>query len=320
MSQHALGLAELIEQTPYRIGVAARHLESGETLAINAEQSFCLASTYKIPMAVTALQQVARGELELHSPIAIEHDDYVSPGLISEWLDIPGTQLPLQTLLTLMLSHSDNTATDVVLRVIGGVAPVRQSLTDLGISGLSIDRNTADLIIDYFDSPGMRQRLVQGENVQQAWANTLAEPAEARAWDEALARRQHDPEYLAAAAADPRDKGTPMAMLELLQAIADGRALDEPYRELLWAMMRRCVTGDARIRAGLPEDCVVANKTGSLFPVAGAINDAGLISLPEGRGNIALVVYTDINDADYAPQERSIAAVAAQVYAHFMKS
>ena len=217
------------------------------------------------------------------------------------------------------MTHSDNTATDVVLRLLGGVSRVNEMLNTQGIAGLSVDRNTADLITDYFDSQAMRKRLAAGENVQQAWQHTLEDPSDSEQWAQILERRQNDSAYLDAFRTDPRDKGCARAMTDLLAAIASGGVLSERSAKLLFGIMERCVTGDQRIRAGVPASATVANKTGSLYPAGGAINDAGMVTLPDGKGRVVLTIFTDIIGDDFSPQEQTIAELAALVYQYLIE-
>ena len=102
------------------IGVSALHLESGKRIRVNADQTFPLASTYKVPMAAYALHLVSEGELGLDQLIAIEPEDLVVSSSITRLFPHPGIQLSLLNLMEATLIQSDNTATDVLLRTIGG--------------------------------------------------------------------------------------------------------------------------------------------------------------------------------------------------------
>ena len=78
---------------------------------------------------------------------------------MSEAYPHEGISLSLLNLIEPMLIYSDNTATDVVLRTIGGGEALTAWLVSEGISGLRVDRNTADLIRDYvgIESAGRSQ-------------------------------------------------------------------------------------------------------------------------------------------------------------------
>lgn len=310
-------MAALAATAPFGVSIAVCHIERATWACHEADQLLPLASTYKVAMAVTALQMVARGELALDQQIEILPIDYVSPGVISDWLTTPRTQLPLQTVMQLMLAHSDNSATDILFRVIGGAPMVAETLAALSVSPFDVSRSTYALIQDYFDSEDLNGLLAAGKTMAQALDLVEHDPVYRPAWQSLLEAHLLDAAWQQRFAADHRDKGTARAMTDLLVKVARGQALPPDMTKLLWAMMARCQTGDHRLRAGLPPNIWIANKTGTLNPHCGAINDAGLIRLPDGRGHIAISVFCAINDHDLSAQEQMIAAVARLTFNHF---
>ena len=62
---------------------------------------------------------------------------------------------------------------------------------------------------------------------------------------------------------DPRDTTTPSAMAADLKATLLDRALSETSRDRLKGWMKACQTGLSRLRAGLPADWQVGDKTGT---------------------------------------------------------
>ena len=131
------------------VGVAAVHLESGEVFYQNADESFPMASTYKVPIGVRLLERVDNGEISLNDMITIEPGD-ISPGwgTLLERINRPGVKLSIVNLLDMMLTYSDNAATDICLNAAGGPGDVTQSLRDLGIKNIRVDRETLDIIAD----------------------------------------------------------------------------------------------------------------------------------------------------------------------------
>jgi beta-lactamase class A len=78
---------------------------------------------------------------------------------------------------------------------------------------------------------------------------------------------------------DPRDTTTPAAMLSNLRTLALGTVLSTASKELLTAWLIGNKTGDTRLRAGLPKDWRVGDKTGS--GERGTTNDVGLVWPPQ---------------------------------------
>ena len=86
---------------------------------------------------------------------------------------------------------------------------------------------------------------------------------------------------------DERDTTSPRAMVGLMMAVLVGDALKAASRERLLALLQACETGKKRLRAGLPPDWVVGDKTGTgNF----AFNDVA-IATPPGRAPILISAY-----------------------------
>jgi beta-lactamase class A len=91
-----------------------------------------------------------------------------------------------------------------------------------------------------------------------------------------------------AAPGDPRDTTTPNAMLGDMQRLLVGDALSAGSRERLVGWLVAGKTGAKRLRAGLPADWRVGDKTGS--GGNGSANDIA-VAWPPGRAPILIAVY-----------------------------
>jgi len=101
---------------------------------------------------------------------------------------------------------------------------------------------------------------------------------------------------------DERDTTTPAAMLENLRLLLLGDALSPTSRAQLESWLRENKTGNDLIRAGLPADWQVGDKTGR--GGQGATNDIAIIR-PPGKAPILLAVYSVGSSA--APEARAAA-------------
>ena len=111
----------------------------------------------------------------------------------------------------------------------------------------------------------------------------------------------------------------PIAMVQLLDIFYKQKALSKANNELLWKWMVETPTGMHRLKELLPPGTVVAHKTGTDGPnadgVQGAINDVGIITLPNGN-HIALVVYVSMLK-DEKKAEDTIARIAKACFEYY---
>jgi len=114
-----------------------------------------------------------------------------------------------------------------------------------------------------------------------------------------------EPELNEAVPGDPRDTTTPTAMSANIRALVLGDALSAQSREQLkrWLVGNR--TGDTALRAGVPADWTVGDRTGS--GERGTRNDVGVIWPPEREPVIVSVYLTETR----VPTEQRNAAIAA---------
>jgi beta-lactamase class A len=98
-----------------RIGVAARHLESGRSYARNADAEFESASVIKIAIVTEAVEQVREGKIDLSSRWTLTAEEKADGSGTLLLLD-PGLNPTWNDLISLMIGPSDNTATNAWIR------------------------------------------------------------------------------------------------------------------------------------------------------------------------------------------------------------
>jgi beta-lactamase class A len=123
-----------------RLGVGIELLESGESLVVNGAHRHPMQSVYKLPIAMAALHAVDQGALRLDQPVEVRPADFISAAQHSPVRDAhpDGARLPLREVLRLAVAESDGTASDVLLRLLGGPARVTAYLRGLGVTELVV--------------------------------------------------------------------------------------------------------------------------------------------------------------------------------------
>jgi beta-lactamase class A len=137
LRQAADGLA-----APGRLHVAAwRPDAADQPLLIHADDVVTAASTIKVPILAAALDDVDAGRLDLTQPTPIPAERAGGSGVLQTLPSVHS--LTLADLLTLMIIVSDNTATNVVIDLIG-MERVNQYCADVGLAGTVLRRKMMD--------------------------------------------------------------------------------------------------------------------------------------------------------------------------------
>jgi beta-lactamase class A len=108
---------------------------------LNANEKLPMQSVYKFPIGLAILHAVEQGQLVLNQPILFLAADAVRLGQHSPLRDMHpqgGVTVPLQELLRLAVSESDGTASDILLRVLGGPVVVDRYIRGLGVQGIAV--------------------------------------------------------------------------------------------------------------------------------------------------------------------------------------
>lgn len=121
---------------------------------------------------------------------------------------------------------------------------------------------------------------------------------------------RNEPELNSAIPGDPRDTTSPNAMLASMRALLLGDALSQASRQRLTDWLIANKTGDKRLRAGLPKQWRIGDKTGS---GNGTTNDIAIV-WPDGRKPVFIAAY--LTQAKGEDEQRSaILAETARVLA-----
>nr|WP_203613580.1 serine hydrolase [Streptomyces rochei] len=257
-------------------------IDSGAQVGAGADQPVCTASVHKVCVLVTLHELAAAGEIDLTEQVECPPAGR-TPGPTGLAAMLDPVRLSLRDAALLMMSVSDNTAADLLLRRVGLDA---------------VNRTTARLGLT-------RTRAVYGFGEMLATMREDAGPAGTRALT--------DPHVLTRLRAlDPArtNRSTPRDMTRLLTALWRDEACPPQYG----AAMRRVMglqVWPHRLASGFPFDDVhVAGKTGTLPTLR---NEVGVVEYPDG-GRYAVAVFTrTANPAATLPAADAVIGTAARI-------
>lgn len=287
---------------PGTLGVGVELLATHEQWFLNGDRALPMQSVFKAPLVAAALARVDRGEWPLDSTLWIRHEDLSVP------YSAINDSFPRRTFYTwaelfeLAAGSSDNTAADLVLARLGGPAALTGWLRERGIEGVRVNRYEHDQQMDIVGLGAFRPAYALGESLAAARA-TVPPAAQRRARDAYLA--------------DTLDTMTPRGALAFLGALAGGRLASPASTARLLAIMTASPTGPRRLRAALPAGATLAHKTGTgptLLGVCTAVNDIGIVTLPDGTRVAIAVLYAGATSAE-AAREGVLAEVGRAVLA-----
>lgn len=253
------------------VGIAVRDVDSGWTTSWNGRRFFPQQSVSKFWVAITALQRVDAGELDLDQRVTLTRQDltlFHQP--IAREIGPDGYTTTLGTLMFRAITTSDNTCNDAVLRTAGGPRAVREMLQRNRLEGVRF-------------GPG--ERIMQSQIAGLQWQPAYSA---GNAFFQArnsvpMARRRAAFEHYIQ---DPVDGATPEGIVNGLARLKRGELLSAASTQRLLSIMSQTHTGPQRLTGGLADGWRISHKTGTGQELGGTqagYNDIALITSPEGR-------------------------------------
>lgn len=124
---------DIAEEYPAVIGLHSVSLSDvGDELSLNADEVFPTASIIKVPVLLEFYRQAEEGILDPSDARALREEDKVGGSGVLQHLTAGSTVLTLEDYARLMINLSDNTATNVVIDLVG-VDNVNRLLQGLGL-------------------------------------------------------------------------------------------------------------------------------------------------------------------------------------------
>ena len=234
---------------PGKVSLYAKNLDTGETYSLEGDQPVRTASTIKLPIMIECFAEASTSKHKLNELLVITAGEKVSgSGILQDLSD--GTQLQLQDMILLMITLSDNTATNLILNLIGGNA-VNARMADLGLKNTRV----------------MRKILGDGNKLKPTPSGITGEGAkpENKKWG--------------------IGRSSPQEMVTLLEKLYRGELISKQASAAMIEILKK-----QRDHSGIGrdlKDTVIANKSGALDALR---SDVGIVYTDKGPIAMAITV------------------------------
>ncbi len=271
-------------------GIYIHHLGNGTEANVNGAQKFDSASTIKMAVAVLAYRLQDQKKLNLNDRYTIKASDFRGGSGIFKFHDV-GLNPTWRDIILQMIITSDNSATDMMIAKVGGVAAVNAFLTEQGFTGLHLNMTTNDYFRRPYDLADPKNKSLTPEDVfaMQTNLESFTKPREAQIarLRKEVADKKINDEMRKRAMDETTWLGvvTPNDMGRLIEGIEKGTIASKEACEELKRMMRAQQSGSRKIPHWL--SVPVAHKTGE---TGGVTNDVGMIYARSGP--IIIAFYT----------------------------
>jgi len=288
-------LATVFDTAGARGFVHARPVDRADAeVGLDADELVVTASVFKVTVLLELARQMAAGEIDPTERVLVPAARRtLGPTGLSVMLD--DVDLSVRDLAFMMMSVSDNTATDVLMERVGA-ARIAATLESLGLGRTVVPEDCAALLAGLADDLGIDRE----DDAPVVFADL-------------------DPQLVAKARAlDPSqtNRTTPRQMTRLLSLIwTDQAGPPEACAEVRRIMALQ--VWPHRLTAGFPDGVSVAGKTGTL---PGIRNECGVVTYPDGS-QYAVAVFTIARSlAAQQPQVDAAIGTAARLAVDSLRS
>lgn len=288
-------IEEALEGREGKFGISIKHLQSNEEVNINEKHLFQMASVFKVPILLTLFEKIHEGKIELSKKVTITNEDRVPGSGIFQEMDLDLT-VTIKDLATMMIIVSDNLATDILYRLLGQEA-IQGTVQSIGMEKMTIKHSCWELLC-----------LTVG-----------MEPVDYSkdSYDELVSKLYSEKDYSDSYVLQVDQENnlcTPKEMAVIFEKLSTGSFINDKISRGVLDVLSRQQFGQ-RIPGRLPSHVKVAHKTGT---IATTVNDAGIVYLPDDKGEYIISVFSVGNDETYKGAE-TIAMISEIAYNHFVE-
>jgi beta-lactamase class A len=310
---------EVLDSAPGHIGVSIRVAGRGPIVEVDSHEQFPLASVYKVPLLATLFHKIDSKDLSLEKRVILRETDKSLGSGDLQYLR-SGLNLTVHDLCHLMIVHSDNTATDMIHRLVGLEEPNRY-MNELGLDTIDVYCPSREYFLIFlgwakaFKGKSMgeiaviwklmsrEERVALFKEVRRETRNRSVKEAQElalRLWGVA---DEKETKEIRDASAVMDNYGSPSDIASLLELIATFKIASRALTQQMIDYMLLCDSREM-IPAKIPVEVRIANKTGG---VPGTVNDSAIIFANKRKILVAClskgVKHSDVKDARNAIAE-----------------
>lgn len=140
-------IEQIVSNKKAVVGVSIIGNNGKDTISLNGDKHFPMQSVFKFHIALAVLSEIDKGKLSLDQKIEIGKDDLLPEDFWSPLRDEnpDGGSFTIGKLIQYAVSHSDNTACDILIRLIGTPKKVEEYFKKNNIQDLQITFNEQDM-------------------------------------------------------------------------------------------------------------------------------------------------------------------------------
>lgn len=254
-----------------RLSAGFMDLTTGETVYLNGDAPNPTASVYKIFVLCQLFYMQKERQLSFcHKHTLLEEEKSIGSGVLEK--AEAGTEYTLMDYVMLMMTISDNTATDYLVKLAGKENIRRNVLERLGLHDSKCDMTCMENLVACYNTTleEYRDRCNSG-----SWYDS------------------HMGSYFLCQE-EKNNQTTARDMVKILSLMDQGQAIDPDSDRQMLDIMAQCKT-NARIPALLPNSVRVEHKTGSIDHLA---NDVGIVRTHKGDYILALFYNGNIGSRE----------------------
>jgi beta-lactamase class A len=320
----AAKIEDVLDSAPGHLGVSIRVAGRGSIVEIDSQEQYPLASVYKVPLLATLFHKIESKDLSLEKRVILKEVDKSLGSGDLQYLR-SGLNLTVHDLCHLMIVHSDNTATDMVHRLVGLEEPNRY-MKELGLDRIDIYCPCREYFMIFLgwakafkgkslgEIATIWKRMSRGERValfkeiRRETRNKSVREAQELALKLWGVADEKETKEIRDASAVMDNYGSPSDIASLLELIVTFKIASRALTQQMIDYMLLC---DARemIPARIPVEVRIANKTGG---VPGTVNDSAIIFSNKRKILVAClsrgVKHSDVKDARDAIAEIGLLA------------